>query len=74
MIRPREVNSEAVSGHFPIYLGLGVYGHGPWYVSALPSITHLRMWVVVRGPGHTGSWALVEWPEEGTKQEGTPSH
>ncbi len=28
IIRPREVHSEAVSGHFPIYLGLGVYGHG----------------------------------------------
>ena len=29
IILPREVYSEAVSGHFPIYLGLGVYGHGP---------------------------------------------
>ncbi len=28
MIRPREVHSQAVSGHFPIYFGLGVYGHG----------------------------------------------
>ena len=28
MIRPVEVHSEALSGHFVIYLGLGVYGHG----------------------------------------------
>jgi hypothetical protein len=30
MIRPRgeKVHIEAVSKHFPIYLGLGVYGHG----------------------------------------------
>ena len=29
IIGPREVHSEAVSGHFLIYVGLGVYGHGP---------------------------------------------
>ena len=28
IIRPREVHSETGSEHFPIYLGLGAYGHG----------------------------------------------
>ena len=36
IIRRWEVHSEAVSEHFPIYLGLGVYGHGHGLASFFP--------------------------------------
>jgi hypothetical protein len=58
MIRLREVHSEAVSGHLPIYLDLGVYGHGPWLRSLhmsgiVPHIGHLsrdrKTWYTMTG-------------------------
>ena len=50
----REVNAEAVSGRFPTYLGLGVYGHGP----CLHSL-HCRCVLGLVG-STTGERALLE--------------
>jgi hypothetical protein len=36
VIRPREVQSEVVSVHLTIYLGLDVHGHGPCINSLHP--------------------------------------
>ena len=62
MFCPREVDSEAVSGNFPIYLGLGVYGHG----TCLHSLHEATCWPFVTLPSGLAPrfQGAPMWPSE----------